>query len=85
MRVMDLAPRRCPCNSTVDATTLVGEGAHTPDPGDVNVCLYCAKVSLFTADGLRVPTAAEQAEIDLEPNVRRAVRAAESVILNRAL
>lgn len=86
MRIEDQKPRRCPhCQTTLSATMLVGEGDHTPEPGDVDVCAYCAKVSLFTTYGLRVPTTAEKAELDLEPDVRRAVVMAESIILRRAL
>ncbi|WP_155290396.1 hypothetical protein [Rhodococcoides fascians] len=81
-----MTERHCPhCNTAVDSTVPVGQPDNRPDPGDVNVCVYCAGVSVFTADGLRKPTLDEASEFLLEPAVRRAVRTVESIILKRAL
>lgn len=83
---MRMTKRRCPhCNSAVDATTLVGEGTSAPDVDDVNVCLYCAKVSVFTAYGLRLATKIEAAEFDEDPDVQLAVRTVETLILENGL
>ncbi|WP_032376787.1 hypothetical protein [Rhodococcoides fascians] len=78
--------RPCPhCKSVVDATMAMGNPANRPSPGDVNVCVYCAGVSLFTEDGFRLPTASEARELELVPQIQHAIRKVQDFILNRAL
>lgn len=43
-----------------------------PQPGDVSLCWHCGGVAIFTTDGLRLPTAAEKADIESEPEFTRA-------------
>ncbi|WP_143546583.1 hypothetical protein [Rhodococcus sp. 06-418-5] len=78
--------RPCPhCKSVVDATAAMGDPASRPRPGDVNVCVYCAGVSLFGEDSFRLPTAAEARELELIPEIQHAIRKVQDIILNRAL
>jgi hypothetical protein len=59
----------CPsCGKTQDAAG--HEGGATPRPGDIALCNGCLAASLYDEGlRLRLPTAAEQAEIDAAPEV----------------
>ena len=57
----------CPeCKHTFDAHTVIGEGLLTmrPQPGDMTVCLHCAEILQFEANGLRLADAVDLAELD---------------------
>lgn len=66
--------RRCPaCSAVVDAATAMDGSDASPAPGDVTVCLYCARVLIFTADGLRLPTFEEIEQLAGNEDLVRAV------------
>ncbi len=72
-------PSVCPwCLREQDASTLVdGEQWVAPVDGDVSICLYCARPSVFTGhrNDKRLPSGRELAEILADPEVVRAVDA----------
>lgn len=67
-------PRRCPgCRAVVDAATAIDGSDAVPSAGDVTVCLYCARVLIFTIDGLRFPTLPELEQLAENEDLVRAV------------
>lgn len=68
-------PTVCPyCKKSNPLASGVGpsEGARAR-PGDISICIECAGVAIFTENGARLPDVNERAELDADPNVRRAV------------
>lgn len=59
----------CPtCGNVNDAATCV-EGEHSPSPGDVSVCLYCAAILIFTDElETRLPTEREMIDLQTSQN-----------------
>lgn len=78
-------PRRCPnCRTVVDGATAV-DGSHAvPSPGDATVCVYCARVLIFTAEGLRLPTMRELEQLAENEDLVRAVAVATMFRRGRA-
>lgn len=70
----EVAPSSCPwCTTYVDAAEK-SEGCGRPSPGDVTICLYCARASVFDdAMGLRKPTQEESAELHTDERVLLAI------------
>lgn len=67
-------PRCCPaCQTVVDGAMAMDGSQALPSPGDVTVCVYCARVLIFTADGLRLPTFDEIEKLAEDENLVRAV------------
>ena len=69
---------RCPnCSAVIDAAVPF-EGVDMPDDGAITVCLYCLAVLVFGGNPLhaRMPSGAERAELDADPDVKRARQAA---------
>jgi Zn-finger nucleic acid-binding protein len=65
--------RICPyCQ--IELTDHERQGA-TPKPDDVGLCFHCGGVSIFTEDGMRLPTPDELAEIESEEEFRSAQEA----------
>jgi hypothetical protein len=70
-------PRRCPgCSAVVDAATAVDGSNALPSIGDVTVCVYCSRVLIFTADGLRFPTLDELEQLAENEELVRAAAVA---------
>jgi hypothetical protein len=66
------------CGYKFDAATQIGEGDDRARPSDgaVSICLNCAHLAIFTADGgLREPTDEELLEILAQRPARVAVEA----------
>lgn len=62
----------CPhCGRIHEIHGAVTPGA-TPTPGDVSICWGCTRVAIYTDDGLRKPTTAEQKAFDAAPDVTAA-------------
>lgn len=66
------------CGYQFDASTAAGQDdrAAVPKNGSVSLCIQCGAVAIFTrtvfgAYGLRLPTLAETADIDADPEIRR--------------
>lgn len=70
-------PCPCPyCGAALDgATVAVAEKEIMPEAGDWSVCLYCARLLVFTGVGVAVrkPTDEEAAEGMADEGVRRAI------------
>lgn len=68
-------PRYCPhCGVMVDADMPVA-GAHrhpTPEQ-DVSICVFCSGLSIFTDNGLRLPTDEEWRRAMANEETRRAI------------
>lgn len=74
-----VTPTRCPfCDTYMDASTVaIGDDDASPTPGDVSVCLYCARVSVYDEDGtLRKPTLPESIGFAEDRDIQRARAAA---------
>ena len=55
-----------------------------PKPGDASVCLYCAALCVFTADGgLRIPTEEETASMLADPFVIKILETVVAVGVRR--
>jgi hypothetical protein len=66
----------CPyCGAEMNGSLAVTSD-HRPAPGDVSICIDCAGVA-FYGEGLRLrlPTIAERAELEGDPEIARAVAA----------
>jgi hypothetical protein len=71
-------PSKCPtCGKMLNAAMSV-EGNHSPSPGMITVCVYCAEILTYDpAMRLQKPTVKEFLEIQLDsswPLVERTVR-----------
>ena len=79
-RVMRLPLARCPhCGSLNDAATGM-EGATSPAPGDVAMCITCAGLSQYTAAlGLAKLDETEEVLVRADPRVKRALDAWKTV------
>lgn len=75
----------CPhCGRLNDAHS--SPDADRPGDGDVSVCWSCYGIGIFTADGIRLPTLEEKAELDADPEVRAVLAAmAESYTPSQAV
>jgi hypothetical protein len=70
-------PRTCPvCRAVVDGATAVDGSDAQPAAGDITVCVYCARVLVFTEDGLRQPTMDELEDLAGNEELVRAVAVA---------
>ncbi len=75
MKYLQLEPRACPeCGKVVDTMT----GMNTtnqdelPNPGSVQVCLYCGHLQVFGEDKQwREPTDEEHYDIATDPYIKR--------------
>ncbi len=67
----------CPwCGALLDAATAADGDDYRPSLGDASVCLYCARVSVFTEDSdLRRPTDTERAELASDEQLFRTISA----------
>ncbi len=55
-------PAHCKgCLKTIDAHTAV-EGDHVPTVGDLSICLYCGRISMFDPDLNLSPMSKEELE-----------------------
>lgn len=66
----------CPsCGERNDGSTFVGDADHEPEPGDISVCFYCARVARFAGvPGLLVFEPMSPQEIaKLDPALRSQV------------
>lgn len=73
----------CPyCRKVMDGATGITSEAE-PDEGDVSICFYCAKVSVFTAEGRLVEPTEEQAATFAEDDVITEAKAALEDYLDR--
>lgn len=72
---------RCPyCAMGADGYT----GNDTaPEPGDRSLCVYCARVGIYTEHGIRRPTAEEEAENASDHKLGLLVDAAKQSIRRR--
>lgn len=71
----------CPvCGKILDGASTMSSGGR-PKGGDISVCIYCARVLVFTDTlELRKPTPAEYTTFMQMPEVRRTVSAVKQVI-----
>lgn len=64
-----------PCYQCGMMTDGAGGQPTCPRPMDIGVCVGCHAVSLYADDlTMRQPTAAEQADIDNDADIQRAIR-----------
>jgi hypothetical protein len=42
-----------------------------PSEGDISLCWKCGGIAIFTEDGVRKPTAEEEADISQQPDVKK--------------
>jgi hypothetical protein len=69
-------PRYCPhCGMLVDGATPVDDTHGHPQPEDISICLYCSGLSVYTQNGLRLPTDEEWKSAMAKSDVQRAVAA----------
>lgn len=69
-------PTHCPhCSAFINGATFIEDNEKViPEEGDVSVCLYCARVSIYLKDGtLRKPTDKEHELISDDPDIFKAV------------
>jgi hypothetical protein len=86
----DLPKQHCPnCGQRIEAAS--SEHGSLPQPGDINVCLYCGELLTFNPDmTIRRPTPEEIAEYKKQPGLwdeitsyqRRFRRAAEAIAVD---
>lgn len=68
-----LHPGNCPwCGYHSECATYTLRGRVAPKPGDVSVCIKCARPAVFAEVGLRRPTESELAVFQADPDVIRA-------------
>jgi len=84
MRSTRFASTSCPaCGHELDTATDM-RGWAGVEPGDLGVCLYCARIHVFTRDGLRAPSYEERLEMNRDPEIRRLVASVKTLIGLRA-
>jgi hypothetical protein len=77
----------CPnCGKLVDGATGI-DTEYLPKPGDISVCLYCATVLHFTANGTveRFPNWRNDLPADGRRLVERMVAGVRSLMITRAI
>lgn len=66
----------CPwCHAFLDAATVITDDENAiPVGGDVSICLYCARVSIYEDDlSLRKPTPKERETLDKDDGISKAI------------
>jgi hypothetical protein len=83
-RSIRIPERKCPhCDYALTGTEATSGPVSAPSPGDLSICINCARVAVFTEDGLRLPTSIEQRHADEDDEVKRwrgAIRKANRAI-----
>jgi hypothetical protein len=71
----------CPyCRHRMNYTTSLTGNVEPPEDGDWSLCVRCGGVCMFDAGALRIPTPAETLELEGQPNVRRMIGNAQTII-----
>lgn len=83
-RSIRIPERKCPhCAYVLTGTEVTSGPVSAPSPGDLSICINCADVAIFTADGFRLPTEAERKQAEGDAEARQwqaAIRAANRLV-----
>ncbi len=68
----------CPfCGKAIDSLADMKDHGNAPRDGNAIICLNCTGVGILEGGHVRIPTEAEHAELDADPNVREHIATAK--------